>query len=527
MSSTDSNTSNLTDYDWRVYNIKKERMFKGTIAVCAIYAIIAIILILSSYLFSNVRDILFVQFLPFTIVYIIGTIVIILALIIYIMSFEATKVKIYPEYPDVSCPDYWNMEILDDSSSNLFDKSLNKSLFRYRCVLNSNLFNNIDIAKNNSGFYSLTDTYNITDKKDVINDNNAINLTNDINNNFRHLYTNINDSPIKNTNKEVYSNLVKSSLIMNNYQYSDITGFSSLHQSTSNHTIPPISWKSDPTNDVITQLSSTQQYISIIKSWNGISYDLLKKVYGTNRIGVYLRDTTDQTQNLKGTAVGIIELNDSDNNSNLKYTTYPSITIDITKIAANPIQYTILDVLFEPQTPAQQKAAADAVLAKAAALRTKTDILLQTLQDTANQSLSDIRTTEGETTLDLTTCVNGKLSVNNSDNLGIPSPYIELIPNNKKNTFLPNIITEADSYTKNIPLVCDSFYPLYMSYADNNTSSNLNKNALRCTYSKLCGVPWSDMQCSSSGDDYTTDYLFNAEKTYLGDNGKLGIHISI
>ena len=83
MSATNSNTSNLTDYDWKVYNLKRQKMFKGTIAVCIIYAILASALIVLSYAFSSIRDILFVRFLPFTIIYIIGTIIIVIALIVY------------------------------------------------------------------------------------------------------------------------------------------------------------------------------------------------------------------------------------------------------------------------------------------------------------------------------------------------------------------------------------------------------------------------------------------------------------
>lgn len=77
MSSTVSNTSNLTAYDWKVYNIKREQMFKGTIIVCIIYAALAFIFIALSYFLNNVRDLLFVKFLPFTVIYIVGTILIV------------------------------------------------------------------------------------------------------------------------------------------------------------------------------------------------------------------------------------------------------------------------------------------------------------------------------------------------------------------------------------------------------------------------------------------------------------------
>ena len=50
----------------------------------------------------------------------------------------------------------------------------------------------------------------------------------------------------------------------------------------------------------------------------------------------------------------------------------------------------------------------------------------------------------------------------------------------------------------NIPVVCDRVYPLYLATKDIELSKNNNKldqNVLRCAYSKICGVPWTDINC--------------------------------
>ena len=512
MSATNSNTSNLTDYDWKVYNLKRQKMFKGTIAVCIIYAILASALIVLSYAFSSIRDILFVRFLPFTIIYIIGTIIIVIALIVYIMTFQPSKVDYSAPYPDMSCPDYWDMEILNESSSNLFDKAYNTNLFKYRCVLNSNLFkvDNIIINKP-QGTYNLTDSYAITGNYDTIDAAVRGAIQNDPNNKFRHLYKNVNSASLKG---EVYSNLLNSALVMNNYQYDKATNqYINLQSNTSNYAIPPNSWKFNG-GVGLQNISTSTTYNPIIKSWNGITYDMLRSNYGQNNVGVYVRSPI---AGKRGVQLGTIILNNS--NANLTY-----VPIQQTTTITGTIIYTILDIILIPPSSAQTKAQADAATAYAAslALQQQSVISAATAQLTASGSASS--------GLQVSCTLNDTLSPNNSDLLGIPSPYVEYIPSTN-NYFLPSTITTDQLYSSNsnIPLVCDSFYPLYMSYADNNTSSNLSKNALRCNYANLCGIPWSDMQCSSSSSDYMNDSIFSRESIVNNykDFNKLGIKIDI
>jgi len=126
---------NLTEYDITMNTIKHENMFKGTIVICIVYAIFGFILVLLSYLSESVRDLLFNKFLPFTIVYIIGSILIISVMLYYIFTFEPIKIDRKNDIDEISCPDYWNVEIIDEKYiGDSFDKNYIND-FKYKCVI--------------------------------------------------------------------------------------------------------------------------------------------------------------------------------------------------------------------------------------------------------------------------------------------------------------------------------------------------------------------------------------------------------
>ena len=56
----------LTEYDITMNTIKHENMFKGTILICIVYAILGFILVVLSYVSESARDLLFNKFLLFT-----------------------------------------------------------------------------------------------------------------------------------------------------------------------------------------------------------------------------------------------------------------------------------------------------------------------------------------------------------------------------------------------------------------------------------------------------------------------------
>jgi hypothetical protein len=60
------------------------------------------------------------------------------------------------------------------------------------------------------------------------------------------------------------------------------------------------------------------------------------------------------------------------------------------------------------------------------------------------------------------------------------------------------IVAANDTNIQVLPMICDSTYPMYLASRDEITSKNNNKfdnNIFRCAYSKICKVPWSDMNC--------------------------------
>ena len=100
----------LSDYDMTVYNLKKERIFWGTLAICITYALIAFILFIASYLSEKVKAILLNRFFPFTLVFVIGTIAITIYLTYQVLDFRPVKINKNNNYDTLSCPDYWRLE---------------------------------------------------------------------------------------------------------------------------------------------------------------------------------------------------------------------------------------------------------------------------------------------------------------------------------------------------------------------------------------------------------------------------------
>jgi hypothetical protein len=83
----------------------------------------------------------------------------------------------------------------------------------------------------------------------------------------------------------------------------------------------------------------------------------------------------------------------------------------------------------------------------------------------------------------------------------IANPYMSVeINDTTKKPVIKTSTTEKGTYVeiKNAPLACDRVYPLYLATKDVELSkgnSKFDQNVLRCAYSKICGVPWSDLNC--------------------------------
>lgn len=178
---------------------KKYDVFMGTIILCIIYAIIALILLLyASYTDSGKA--LYTNLKPFAITYIFGTIIIIISFSIIILNYDLSilDIKNINKNPlnSTSCPDYYNTKIQEDDEvnklistyndinqnqyiigadsiydepvDNLYDKSVhqhnknyvdfydlkpnedNKHKFKVKCNLDTNIFDSNKLIKNNS-----------------------------------------------------------------------------------------------------------------------------------------------------------------------------------------------------------------------------------------------------------------------------------------------------------------------------------------------------------------------------------------
>ena len=453
---TDKKNDNISNYDMTIYNIKRENMFKGTILMCIIYAIFAFILIISAYVSENIKILLFERFLPFTLIYIIGTIIIILVFVAFIFSFKAEKIDNTNEYPIVSCPDYWKLEIVDeyDTKTSFDTKNYDNNLFKYKCVMDDKIFSKHDIftsTKNNSedhrGF-KLANIHGVTSNLDLYDDTYKIKL-NKLNDDNYYKYTNIykditkvnyNNDDLKYiidtkiyTSNDLRSNLTEASFAMNNY-VKDGNNYKSIHSTSNNlsHNIPPVIWSAQHTDQTsILAYGHTDNAIdntSAIMDWNGYTYDDHLKLFGKQKANIYVPGVASAP-----VLVGIIEV--VDNDSNLKYISAATITnsaIPLTSVIDNANGITIYNGYIH---------ARDATVSSAN-LKEGHNVKI-----VLYKKISDI--------------------------------------NNSKITF-------NDPTSSNIPLVCDRMYPAFLAHMDDKNDS---KNKLRCAYSKICGVTWSDMNC--------------------------------
>ena len=369
----------LTDYDMTIYEHRKERIFKGTIAICIVYALIALIILLTSYMFPTIKFVIFEKFLPFTIVFIVGTILLIVYLFYNILNFKPIKINKNYDYTNISCPDYWKLEYNSNLHKYFDSNTINTNIFNYRCVLDSNIFSKTDLYFNQKNKYANeaigVDAIGIADgvtalnkvaiysnqSKDSIDTDNGIyivaDLKNSCNYNIINKITGLADS-------NVYKNLVESSLLMNNYYFD-----SNLSRN----------------NDY-----NIYKHISQADTLNG---------FDTSIVGSGLNPTT---------------INDLD------------IKLVASTALASNIPFTI------------------------------------------KKNITD--------------------STSYLDNVYIGT----------------SDLSQLNSNLQKFPIVCNRVYPLLLAAKDKELSKNSNgkydENVLRCAYSKMCGIPWSDMNC----DKYDT-----------------------
>lgn len=178
----EADITDLSEDEIKINHNERLNNYKITIAICIIYSLIAFILIFLGYFTSWGNKYLFGDIIAFTITYSIGSIFIVLYLSNLIYNFKFKKIPKEVFDKDM-CPDYWELKVADEVNSDepYLSSNLNSTLFKYKCVKNSALFNNKDIinsypdknfrlSKNNNDLYINLDASNNTSGISIEND---------------------------------------------------------------------------------------------------------------------------------------------------------------------------------------------------------------------------------------------------------------------------------------------------------------------------------------------------------------------
>ena len=378
----------LTDYDRTIYADKREKVFYGTIAICVLYASFAVLLLLASYLSEKVKYILLNNFLPFIIVYIIGTIVIVLYLIDQIVNFKAYKIDRNGNYDNLSCPDYWILEKVPNAEEDkngfkgLFSSNVDSGLFKYRCKLDPDIFDKWAIYQAN------------------LNKGNTFSID-------------------ATTKKPITPQTGKY------YQYTNTNNDNNI-----------------PTDENSVKSHDNHLFVNLLNTIDGCN---VSNVY-TN---IFKKDNDLQYQFIVNTLF-------MNNYSNINYTSTENVLVFTNAInGTNNTAFGITDIKYDYEY----------------ALNTNTNIY--------NDNLDPKRK-------------NIKVDIKDKKDIKVYASTNELA------TIVDTGNSPPDKRIYNLPLICDNTYPMLMAQADNvlnKTDNKYDNNIHRCAYSKICKVPWSDMNC--------------------------------
>lgn len=105
----------FTEAETKVFTQKKSAMYKGSIAICVVYGVIALGLVLFALLSPTGNQMLTVQFKMFIITLVIGILVIISIIVLMIATAKPAKINT-AIYDKGMCPDYWKLEKTDENT---------------------------------------------------------------------------------------------------------------------------------------------------------------------------------------------------------------------------------------------------------------------------------------------------------------------------------------------------------------------------------------------------------------------------
>lgn len=138
--------SSLSNEEQAEFRTQKMKMFKLTVAICAVYGSVAFFSLIIILLTSWGKRVLYNDMFWFFVTFIIGTVIIIIFMANEIHNFQPTKPKITTTYDSEMCPDYWKLEnindksFVDDKGKGYFNGKMNKNHFKYKCTLDTAIF---------------------------------------------------------------------------------------------------------------------------------------------------------------------------------------------------------------------------------------------------------------------------------------------------------------------------------------------------------------------------------------------------
>lgn len=158
--------ANFNAEELKAYEINKKKLFKGTIAVCVVYGVFAVMLLLIALLNTRGREILAGDLMPFVVTFVASMVLIIIFIVVLVLSFKPKKMQSDLYDPD-SCPDYWKMEETPETEIPNDVSDEEKFLMKYRCVPDTNIYdmqakwNGTELIPNSTGSSTpFTNVYN-------------------------------------------------------------------------------------------------------------------------------------------------------------------------------------------------------------------------------------------------------------------------------------------------------------------------------------------------------------------------------
>lgn len=109
MSAPQPTNQNFTEAETKAFAAKKSALYKGSIAVCVVYGVVALCMILLATLTQSGKELLSTQLRTFVVTLIVGIMIVIIIISIMIYTAAPTKIETVLYDRDV-CPDYWKLE---------------------------------------------------------------------------------------------------------------------------------------------------------------------------------------------------------------------------------------------------------------------------------------------------------------------------------------------------------------------------------------------------------------------------------